>query len=57
MRPELEHMERGALDYLRRFYYDTITHSAPALSYLIDQVGADRVMLASDFCFDMGYQP
>jgi aminocarboxymuconate-semialdehyde decarboxylase len=33
-----------------------VTHSAKALSYLIDLVGADRVMLGSDYCFDMGYE-
>ena len=41
--------------YLRRFTYDTISHDAGALRYLIDTVGADRVMLGTDFCFDMGY--
>ena len=41
--------------YLRRFIYDTISHDAGALRYLIDTVGADRVMLGTDFCFDMGY--
>ena len=42
--------------YLRRFTYDTISHDAGALRYLIDTVGADRVMLGTDFCFDMGYE-
>ena len=42
--------------YLRRFVYDTITHDAQALRYLVDVVGADRVMVGSDFCFDMGYE-
>ena len=55
VRPECKHLLKGPNDYLRRFYYDTVTHSAPALSYLIGLVGADRVMLGSDFCFDMGY--
>jgi len=41
--------------YLRRFTYDTISHDAGALRYLIKTVGADRVMLGTDFCFDMGY--
>ena len=56
VRPECQHLIKGPIDYLRRFYYDTVTHSAPALRYLIDQVGPDRVMLGSDFCFDMGYE-
>lgn len=42
--------------YLRRFTYDTIAHSPEALRYLVGLVGADRVMLGSDFCFDMGYE-
>ncbi len=36
------------------FYYDTISHSGEALGYLVGQVGAERVMLGSDYCFDMG---
>lgn len=42
--------------YLKKFYFDTITHSGPALSYLIDLVGADHVLLGSDYPFDMGYE-
>ncbi len=42
--------------YLRRFYYDTISHSAGSLGYLIDLVGSDCVMLGSDYCFDMGLE-
>ena len=56
VRPECRHLVKGPVDYLRRFYYDTVTHSEATLSFLIDQVGADRVMLGSDFCFDMGYE-
>ena len=42
--------------YLKKFYFDTITHSALALAYLIDLVGAEQVMLGSDYPFDMGYE-
>lgn len=42
--------------YLRRFTYDTISHSPETLRFLVATVGADRVMLGSDFCFDMGYE-
>ena len=55
MRPECRHLEKGPESYLTRFHYDTISHSHAALEFLIDSVGADRVMLGSDFCFDMGY--
>jgi len=43
-------------DYLRRFHYDTIAHSDSLLRFLIDEVGADRVMLGSDYCYAMGYE-
>ena len=41
--------------YLRRFTYDMITHSKPLMEYIISQVGADRIMLGSDYCFEVGY--
>lgn len=57
VRPELKGVaERPFMDYLRRFHYDTITHSPELLRFLIDLVGADRVLLGSDYCFDMGYE-
>jgi aminocarboxymuconate-semialdehyde decarboxylase len=40
--------------YLRRFHYDTITHSELALRYLVDLVGSDRVVIGTDYRFDMG---
>ncbi len=54
VRPEA----RGNLDsppsaYLDRFYYDTITHSEEALRYVIDRVGADRVLFGTDWPYDM----
>jgi aminocarboxymuconate-semialdehyde decarboxylase len=45
---------RPASAYARRFYYDTITHSARSLCFLCDVVGADRLLLGSDFPFGMG---
>ncbi len=56
VRRELAHVRRPPSAYLRRFTYDTLSHSPAALRYLIDLVGADRVMLGSDYCFDMGYE-
>jgi aminocarboxymuconate-semialdehyde decarboxylase len=53
-RPECrKNIELRPSGYLRRFYYDTIVHSAHSSAFLIDTVGADRVMLGSDFPFDM----
>jgi aminocarboxymuconate-semialdehyde decarboxylase len=41
-------------DSIRRFYFDTLTHDAELLRALIDYVGADHVLLGSDYPFDMG---
>jgi len=38
---------------VKRFYYDTILHDAHPLEYLISSAGADRVLLGSDYPFDM----
>jgi aminocarboxymuconate-semialdehyde decarboxylase len=35
--------------YLSRFYYDCITHNEAALRFLVDSVGADRVLFGSDY--------
>jgi aminocarboxymuconate-semialdehyde decarboxylase len=41
-------------DYVKLLYFDTITHSPMALQYLIGNFGADRVLLGSDYPYDMG---
>lgn len=56
VRPETRHLARAPSTYLRRFTYDTISHSAPIMNFIISMVGADRVMIGSDYCFDMGYE-
>lgn len=54
VRPELKHMKKLPSEYLRRFTYDTISHNDKLTRQLIDLVGADRVVIGSDYCFDMG---
>jgi aminocarboxymuconate-semialdehyde decarboxylase len=54
VRPELRHMTALPSTYLRRFTYDTIGHNDQITYDLIRLVGADRVVLGSDYCFDMG---
>lgn len=39
---------KPAVEYLRRFYFDSCTYSGPLLRFLLDQVGADRVVLGTD---------
>jgi aminocarboxymuconate-semialdehyde decarboxylase len=53
-RPECRrNIECPPSDYFRSFYYDTIIHSAHSSAFLIDTVGAERVMFGTDFPFDM----
>ena len=53
-----EARERGALgdfeDYFAKLYFDTIIHDARALRFLIETVGADRVLHGTDYAADMG---
>jgi len=55
VRAECKHMTKPPSSYLRRFHYDTITHSDSILLNLIRQVGADRVVMGSDCPADMSY--
>lgn len=38
---------------IRRFLFDTVTHDPALLRDLVEAVGADRVLLGSDYPFDM----
>jgi aminocarboxymuconate-semialdehyde decarboxylase len=56
MRPEpKQSISRPPSEYLGMFYYDIITHYTPTLQYLVELVGAEHVVLGSDYPFDMGY--
>jgi aminocarboxymuconate-semialdehyde decarboxylase len=46
-------IEAPPSEYLRSFYYDTITHDDGALRCLIDRVGADRILYGTDYPFEM----
>ena len=48
-----EHISQPPSAYLRRFYYDCIVYTEPALRYLIDTVGVDRVVFGTDWPYDM----
>jgi aminocarboxymuconate-semialdehyde decarboxylase len=55
-RQDLKHIAHGPTGYLRRFYYDTIGYSDDVLEYLVRVVGADRVLMGSDYCFPIAYE-
>jgi len=54
-RHELEHMKQPSSAYLRRFYYDTISHNPQIMRMLIELVGVDRIVIGSDYNMDAGY--
>jgi len=55
-RPELAHVKKLASAYLRRFHYDTISHDAEMIRFLIDRIGADRFVLGTDYNMDAGVE-
>jgi aminocarboxymuconate-semialdehyde decarboxylase len=44
-------MEKTPSEYLRQLYHDTLVYSPEILRNLIDEVGADRLVLGTDYPF------
>jgi aminocarboxymuconate-semialdehyde decarboxylase len=40
---------RGPIELARRFYYDSLVFDRRAIRYLVDMLGADRLLVGSDF--------
>jgi aminocarboxymuconate-semialdehyde decarboxylase len=53
-RPEARGCEHPPSTYLRQLWYDTVVHDPVALHRLVETVGDSRVVLGSDYPFDMG---
>jgi aminocarboxymuconate-semialdehyde decarboxylase len=49
-------LAESPLDSIRRFHFDTVTHDALLLRALVEFAGPDRVLLGSDYPFDMGLE-
>jgi aminocarboxymuconate-semialdehyde decarboxylase len=55
LRPELKKIVSARpSEYLKKLYFDSIVHSAAALQYLVAIVGADRVVIGTDYPMAMG---
>jgi aminocarboxymuconate-semialdehyde decarboxylase len=54
VRPEARTCEHPPSTYLSRIWFDTVVHDPQALRRLVESVGGARVVLGSDFPFDMG---
>src|SRR6516164_4342092 len=49
-----EQIHRMPTEYLKRLYFDTIVFTHHQLEYLVDQYGADHVLMGTDYPTDMG---
>jgi aminocarboxymuconate-semialdehyde decarboxylase len=49
-------LTESPLDSISRFYVDTLTHDPALLRAAIELVGPERVLLGSDYPFDMGLE-
>src|ERR1700716_1282978 len=58
VRPEIQKLQlpRPPSKYLQRFTFDTLVHSKSIMEFVIAEVGAERIMIGSDYCLDMGYE-
>ncbi|MCZ4603706.1 amidohydrolase family protein [Streptomyces sp. Lzd4kr] len=53
-RPDARGCEREPSSYLKQLYFDSLVHDPYVLRELLRAVGPERVLLGSDFPFDMG---
>jgi aminocarboxymuconate-semialdehyde decarboxylase len=56
VRPELTTPAEVPSSYLRRIWFDSVVYEPGLLETLVARVGADRVLLGTDFPFDMGVE-
>ncbi|MGH8867472.1 MAG: amidohydrolase family protein [Actinomycetes bacterium] len=49
------HITRPPSSYLRQTYVDCLVFDEAHLGFLVQQMGADRVLLGTDYPYDMGY--
>ncbi|AZS37462.1 hypothetical protein CVS47_02099 [Microbacterium lemovicicum] len=54
VRPDARRCEHEPSTYLRKLWFDTVVHDPMALRHLVEVAGGSRVLLGSDFPFDMG---
>ena len=47
-------IDRPPSDYARRVYVDSLTFDTASLRFVVGKMGADRVILGSDYPFGLG---
>jgi predicted TIM-barrel fold metal-dependent hydrolase len=56
VRPDARGCAEPPSSYLRRIWFDSLVYTAEGLSQLVAAVGQNRVMLGTDYPFDMGVE-
>ncbi|MCC3267545.1 amidohydrolase family protein [Arthrobacter gengyunqii] len=54
VRPEARGCAEPPSSYMKRMWFDSLTHSPAELRALVAAAGADRILMGSDYPFDMG---
>ena len=49
-----KHISTAPAEMAERLYYDTVLNDARALAFLVDRMGADQVVVGTDYPFEMG---
>lgn len=56
VRPEChDHITRAPSHYMKKIYFDTMVFGHTQLEHLVNLWGADRVVIGTDYPYDMGY--
>jgi aminocarboxymuconate-semialdehyde decarboxylase len=55
VRPDCRHsIDQPPSRYLRQFYFDTVVYDPAQLEFLVAKFGADRLLMGTDYPYDMG---
>jgi len=56
VRPECrDFIKRPPSHYMKKIYFDTVVHGEQQLTHLVKLWGAERVVIGTDYPYDMGY--
>ena len=53
-RSELKNLNKKPSFYAKKMYIDTIIHDTQCLKFLVDRWGAEKVLMGTDYPYDMG---
>jgi len=48
------HLKEMPTTYLKRLYFDALVYTHHQLQYLVDEYGADHILIGTDYPADMG---